>query len=84
MFLNTLWSGRVDATNEERMKGITEVGSENQDVVIIFEETTRKKFLSLSILRELDEYTKSGSKRPARLYSFDKITLDSKRGHFFS
>ena len=44
----------------------------------------RKKFLSLSILRELDEFTKSGSKRPARLYSFDKITLDSKRGHFFS
>ena len=44
----------------------------------------RKKFLSLSILKELDEYTKSGSKRPARLYSFDKITLDSKRGHFFS
>lgn len=49
MFLNTLWSGRVDATNEERMKGITEVGSENQDVVFIFEETTRKKFLSLPI-----------------------------------
>ena len=44
----------------------------------------RKKFLSLAILKELDEYTKSGSKRPARLYSFDKITLDSKRGHFFS
>ena len=44
----------------------------------------RKKFLSLSILKELDESTKSGSKRPARLYSFDKITLDSKRGHFFS
>ena len=44
----------------------------------------RKKFLSQAILKELDEYTKSGSKRPARLYSFDKITLDSKRGHFFS
>lgn len=44
----------------------------------------RKKFLSLSILKELEEFTKSGSKRPARLYSFDKITLDSKRGHFFS
>ena len=44
----------------------------------------RKKFLSLAILKELDEYTKTGSKRPARLYSFDKITLDSKRGHFFS
>lgn len=44
----------------------------------------RKKFLALSILKELDECTKSGSKRPARLYSFDKITLNSKRGHFFS
>ena len=44
----------------------------------------RKKFLSSAILKELDEFTKSGSKRPARLYSFDKITLDSKRGHFFS
>ncbi len=44
----------------------------------------RKKFLSQAILKELDEFTKAGSKRPARLYSFDKITLDSKRGHFFS
>ena len=44
----------------------------------------RKKFLSANILKELDEFTKSGSKRPARLYSFDEITLDSKRGHFFS
>ena len=44
----------------------------------------RKKFLSANILKELNEFTKSGSKRPARLYSFDKITLDSKRGHFFS
>lgn len=44
----------------------------------------RKKMLSASILKELDEYTKSASKRPARLYSFDNITLNSKRGHFFS
>ncbi len=44
----------------------------------------RKKFLALSILKELDECTKSGSKRPARLYSFNEITLNSKRGHFFS
>ena len=44
----------------------------------------RKKMMSLSILKELDEYTKSVSKRPARLYSFDTITLNSKRGHFFS
>ena len=44
----------------------------------------RKKMMSLSILKELDEYTKSVSKRPAWLYSFDTITLNSKRGHFFS
>ena len=44
----------------------------------------RKKMLSASILKELDEYTKSASKRPARLYSFDTITLNSKRGHFFT
>ncbi|MBQ3642819.1 NUDIX hydrolase [bacterium] len=44
----------------------------------------RKKVLSGSVLKELDEFTKSGSKRPARLYSFDNITLNSKRGHFFS
>ena len=44
----------------------------------------RKKALTGLILKELPEMTKSGSKRPARLYSFDKITLDSKRGHFFS
>ena len=44
----------------------------------------RKKFLSLAILKELDEYTKSGSKRPERIYYFEKITLNSKRGHFFS
>lgn len=44
----------------------------------------RKKMLSQNILRELNEYTKTKSKRPAQLYSFDTITLDSKRGHFFS
>ena len=44
----------------------------------------RKKVLTGSVLKELNEYTKMGSKRPARLYSFDKITLNSKRGHFFS
>ena len=44
----------------------------------------RKKMLSQNILRELKEFTKTGSKRPAQLYSFDTITLDSKRGHFFS
>ena len=34
--------------------------------------------------KELDEFSKSGSKRPARLYEFDEITMNSKRGHFFS
>ena len=44
----------------------------------------RKKVLSSGIVKELDEFSKSTSKRPARLYSFDNITLNSKRGHFFS
>ena len=44
----------------------------------------RKKMLSSNILIEHNETTKIGSKRPANLYSFDKITLNSKRGHFFS
>lgn len=44
----------------------------------------RKKVLTGCVLKELNEYTKIGSKRPARLYSFDNITLNSKRGHFFS
>ena len=44
----------------------------------------RKKMLSSNILVETNETTKSVSKRPAALYSFDRITLNSKRGHFFS
>lgn len=44
----------------------------------------RKKMLSSNILVETNEVTKSVSKRPAALYSFDNITLNSKRGHFFS
>lgn len=44
----------------------------------------RKKMLAQSILKELDEYSKQCSKRPAKLYSFDTITINSKRGHFFS
>lgn len=44
----------------------------------------RKKMLSEKILIEHNETTKEGSKRPASLYSFDTITLDSKRGSFFS
>ena len=31
---------------------------------------------------ELEEYTKSSSKRPARLYTFENIELNSKRAHF--
>ena len=44
----------------------------------------RKKALSSNGLIELDEYTKSSSKRPARLYTFENIQLDSKRAHFIS
>lgn len=44
----------------------------------------RKKVLATNMLIDLNECTKTGSKRPAALYSFDTITLDSKRGHFFS
>ncbi len=42
----------------------------------------RKKALGTDGLRELNEFSKSKSKRPARLYTFDKIKLDSKRAHF--
>ena len=42
----------------------------------------RKKALSTDGLIELEEYTKSSSKRPARLYTFENIELNSKRAHF--
>ena len=42
----------------------------------------RKKVLCTEGLIELNEFSKSTSKRPARLYKFDKINLDSIRGHF--
>ena len=42
----------------------------------------RKKALSTNGLIELEEYTKSSSKRPARLYTFENIELNSKRAHF--
>jgi 8-oxo-dGTP diphosphatase len=42
----------------------------------------RKKALATEGLRELDEFTKSSSKRPARLYTFEHIRLNSKRAHF--
>lgn len=44
----------------------------------------RKKALSTAGLVELEEYTKSSSKRPARLYTFKSIKLNSKRAHFIS
>ena len=44
----------------------------------------RKKALATEGLIELDEYTKSSSKRPARLYMFESIKLNSKRAHFIS
>lgn len=42
----------------------------------------RKKVIQTEGLRELDEFSKTTSKRPARLYTFDNIKLDSKRAHF--
>ena len=39
----------------------------------------RKKMVSLGILNELNEYTKSGSKRPARLYSFNEDAIENKK-----
>lgn len=42
----------------------------------------RKKVIQTEGLRELDEFSKSTSKRPARLYTFDNISLNSKRAHF--
>ena len=44
----------------------------------------RKKVIQTEGLRELDEFSKSTSKRPARLYTFDNIRLNSKRAHFIS
>ena len=42
----------------------------------------RKKVITTDGLRELNEFSKSSSKRPARLYTFDNIKLNSKRAHF--
>jgi len=44
----------------------------------------RKKALTSKGLRELNEYSKAKSKRPAKLYTFDEISLNSKRAHFIS
>ena len=44
----------------------------------------RKKALGTKGLKELDEYSKVKSKRPARLYTFETIDLNSKRAHFIS
>jgi len=42
----------------------------------------RKKVVQTQGLIELDEFSKSKSKRPARLYTFEHISLNSKRAHF--
>jgi len=42
----------------------------------------RKKVITTEGLRELNEFSKSSSKRPARLYTFENIKLNSKRAHF--
>lgn len=44
----------------------------------------RKKALATQGLIELNEFSKTKSKRPARLYTFDNINLNSKRAHFIS
>ncbi len=43
----------------------------------------RKKILAGTMLIETDEYTKSGSKRPAKLYHFDPEIINSKKSSFF-
>ena len=43
----------------------------------------RKKILAGTMLIETDEYTKSGSKRPAKLYMFDPHLINSKKGLMF-
>lgn len=40
----------------------------------------RKKMVSLGILKELDEFTKESSKRPARLYSFNEQSIEGRKG----
>jgi hypothetical protein len=42
----------------------------------------RKKVIQTEGLIELNEFSKTGSKRPARLYTFESIKLNSKRAHF--
>ena len=42
----------------------------------------RKKVIQTEGLIELNEFSKNRSKRPARLYTFESIHLNSKRAHF--
>ena len=42
----------------------------------------RKKAIQTEGLVELEEFSKTSSKRPARLYKFETIKLNSKRAHF--
>ncbi|MGN0014276.1 MAG: NUDIX hydrolase [Candidatus Gastranaerophilaceae bacterium] len=43
----------------------------------------RKKILAGNMLVETDEFTKSASKRPAKLYKFEPSIINSKKGLFF-
>lgn len=43
----------------------------------------RKKILAGNMLVETDEFTKSASKRPAKLYKFEPSIIKSKKGLFF-
>lgn len=43
----------------------------------------RKKILAGNMLVETDEFTKSASKRPAKLYKFEPSIISSKKGLFF-
>lgn len=43
----------------------------------------RKKILAGGMLVETDEFTKSASKRPAKLYKFEPSIITSKKGLFF-
>ena len=42
----------------------------------------RKKVTQTEGLKELNEFSKTSSNRPARLYTFESIKLNSKRAHF--
>ena len=47
-----------------------------------YNDNPSRKVITTEGLRELDEFSKTKSKRPARLYTFESIKLNSKRAHF--